>query len=135
MNSPIKRMAVRGAALLTAVLAALTLTAGTSNAANRSIDIYFHNYGAYTAEVKVWQGRYPNGGAPETRYVNARSATAGQGGYLRVYLDDWDGWTIRGRAQAGSSSYFTFLQGSASTVCFRFDGTTIIGFAFNITDC
>lgn len=135
MNSPTKRRALRGAAVMTTVLAALALTTGTSNAASRVIDIYFHNYGAYHATAKVWQGQYPNGGAPETRYVNSRGAYSGQDAYFRVYLDDWDGWTIRGAADAGRSTYFTFGPGSASTVCFRFDGTTIAGFGFNITNC
>ncbi|KJK47120.1 hypothetical protein UK23_21285 [Lentzea aerocolonigenes] len=131
MNTLIKR----ATAIAMATAAAIAMAAGTSHAASRAIDIYIHNYGAYHATAKVWQGQYPNGGAPETRYINSRGAYSGQSAYFRVYLDDWDGWTIRGAADAGKSTYFTFGQGSASTVCFRFDGTTIAGFGFNITSC
>ncbi|SDZ36089.1 hypothetical protein SAMN05421504_113146 [Amycolatopsis xylanica] len=125
----------RGVALATATAIGLTLTAGTGHAASRMIDVYFHNAGAYTAEVAVFEGQFPNGGENNNRRINARSVTAGQDGYFRVYLDDVNGWTARGSAMLGRRSYFVFGQGSASKVCFRFDGTTIAGFEFNITDC
>lgn len=131
----LKRAAVRGAALATATAAALALTAGTGHAASRMVDVYFHNYGAYTATVAAFEGQFPNGGENNNRRLNSRSATAGQSASFRIYFDDTHGWTVRGNANLGRTSYFTFLPGSASKVCFRFDGTTIIGFKFNITDC